>query len=1164
MLIKDCLLRDPSQLPLVNNGQARVAGDLSDSNALQALRGELSTFVCEGQYADGMYRILDSFLKNQSQPRQPAAWVSGFFGSGKSHLLQMLAHLWRNTEFPDGATARSLVPTLPDDIRDLLRELDIAGKRSGGLLAAPGSMPSGTIENVRLTVLGIILRACKLPEQYQLAQFQLWLLEQGYLDRVQAAVAAAGKTWAGELNNLYVSPVISKALLACDKNFAPSEAEARKTLRAQFPGRTEDLTTPEFLEMARRVLKRQGKNGQLPCTILILDEIQQYIGDSEARSTLITEVAEAVSKSLDSQVVLVGAGQSALTSVKLLNKLMDRFTIRVQLSDTDVEAVTRKVLLQKQPTARGDVTRLLETHAGEISRQLQGTKIAERSADKPIIADDYPLLPVRRRFWEECFRQVDAAGTQSQLRSQLRIIYDSLVRIANQALGSLVPAADLFEALAPEMVSTGKLPREINERIVELGRSNGSGQSAYEAKMRQRIAGLVFLIGQLNREASADKGIRATKEQIADLLVEDLNADNGKLRNEVAAALDKLAAEGRLMRVGSEPNLEFRIQTEEGRAWDADFKGRETRLRNDATNFDEQRDRLLNAEVDRLVRGIKLLHGAAKEPRSLFIARGQEPPQPDGESIPIWIQDGFSGSAKAVEDAARKAGQSSPVLFVFIPSKARQELLTAIATVQAAEQTLIARQSISGETAEQARQSMNVRLTEAKRTRDELISEIVGNARVFKGGGNELLQLTVDERLKTGAEDALARLFPRFKEADYTSAAWEAALKRARDGADRPFEPVKYDGNIEQHLVSKEVISAIGIGKTGTQIRKELESSPFGWPRDAVDTAIMALHHRQFINATLNGSPVAPGQLDQNKIQKAEFRVERTTLSHGDRLAIRKLYLTLGIKADTNDIALKAPEFLRQVLALAKEAGGDAPLPALPTVTDIEDIERQVGNDQLSSLAAQGQSLISRIESWKQTKQLVSDRLPGWRLIERLVMHAKHLPSASGVLEQVDGIRDNRMLLDASDPATPIRARLADLLRNAVNEAHQAHEIAYSTGLTELEADANWQRVPPTDRASILSQVGLSAPLKPDLSDDTCLLNALDNRNLPARRAEADAVATRVENAVRKAAQLLEPKVHFVAIERATLRTPEDVNEWTGRVRETLLNALQEGPVQVQ
>jgi hypothetical protein len=1067
----------------------------------------------------------------------------------------MLAHLWANTEFSDGATARSLVPELPDEVRDLLRELDVAGKRSGGLLAAAGTLPSGTTENVRLSVLSILLRAVGLPHQYPQAQFHLWLEENKFLPQVKASVEAAGKKWEGELNNLYVSPLIAKAILKCDPNFAVSEAAARDTIKTQFPLKTADLTTDEFLGMFNRVLKRAGRDGQVPCTILILDEVQQYIGDSETRSTLITEIAEAVQKQLDSQVMLVCAGQSALTGIKLLHKLLDRFTIRIQLSDADVETVTRKVLLRKQPATLTKIAELLDTHAGEVSRQLAGTKIGERMEDKAIIVEDYPLLPVRRRFWEQCFRQVDTAGTQSQLRSQLRIIYDCIARLAQKPLGSIIPGDDLYEALAPEMVTTGALPREINERILSLG-SDGSP----EGRLRQRICGLVFLIGQLPADEAASIGVRASKEHIADLLVDDLKADNGKLRSTVSTLLDQLADEGVLMPVGDE----FRIQTEEGRNWDFEFRQREVKLKANTANFDEQRDRFLGAEIDRIVRSLKLLQGTAKEARSLTLHRTQEPPTANGETIPVWVRDGFSGSEKEMIAAARAAGVSSPILYLFVPRKSRDELLSAISTEQAAEQTIKAKGVPVGEAGQLAKQSMESRRQLAEKQRKDLALEIVEGAKAFQGGGNELLKLTLEENLKVGAEASLIRLFPRFKDADFAASAWEAAIKRARDGADQPFLPLKYDGPIEQHPVCQQVLITIGSGKTGTQVRKDLETSPFGWPRDAVDAALIALHRSQHVTATLNGAAVVPGQLDQAKVPKTEFRTEKTTLSVQERIAIRALFKLLDVDCKSTEEAARAPEFLKALIALGGEAGGAVPLPPPPATTDIEDMRKLVGNEQLVAIKTKGADLKAKIAEWKKTRDLIAKRRPAWQTLEQMAKHAKGLAGAGQCLAQAEAVRTDRLLLEPTDPVAPIRTALADILRTALNSAQENHEKAYSDALGVLNASSTWQKLSPDDQTRILGEVALVAPAKPEVGSDAALLAALDLKSLDARRTEAEAVPSRVTNTLNKAAQLLEPEVQFVPVEKIVLRSEGDVDNWLVRQRTKLLDALKVGPVQVQ
>ena len=1148
MKIKDTLQRDPASHPLVNQGQARIS-DSRNERTQSELRGELETFVCEGQYADGVQKIIRSFLDNIGKTSQRGAWVSGFFGSGKSHLLKMLCHLWQDTSFPDGATARSLVPSIPEDLRALLRELDTAGRRAGGLIAAAGALPSGTTDNVRLTILSILLRAVGLPEQYPQARFCLWLHSQSQFDKVKAATEASGKAFERELNNLYVSSPIARAVMAIDTNFAAGEAEAKQLLKAQFPPQASDITTEQFLLVAKEALRLRAKDGRLSCTLLILDEAQQYIGDSQQRASLLTEVTEAVSKQLDSHVMVVAAGQSALTEIQLLTYLLDRFTIRVPLSDAEVETVTRKVLLQKRPTAVADVRALLDKHAGEVSRQLQGTRIGERIEDRAIIVDDYPLLPVRRRFWENCFRQIDAAGTSSQLRSQLRIIHDAVAKVSERHLGSVVPADELFEALAPEMVNTGVLLREINERIILVGRTEGP--------IAQRICGLVFLIGKLKREAGADTGVRATKDHLADLLIDDLAADNGKLRSEVEDKLKKLSDQGMLMLVGDE----YRLQTREGSDWDREFRNRQTKLNNDDAAIQFKRDQLLYGDIDKTVRAIRVMQGAAKESRQFLIHREQTAPVVDGSSVPIWIRDGWSCAEKDVLEAARSAGTDSPILFVFIPRQSAEDIRRLIVEADASQQTLDAKGNPTTAEGQEARQSMDSRRARAMGDRDRLIRDVVANAKVFQGGGSEVLLTALDERIKTATQASLVRMFPRFKDAD--SAAWEAVIKRAREGADHPFQPTGHTDATEKHPVCQQVIATIGAGKSGSDVRKTLGGSPFGWPRDAVDAALIALHRLQHITATLNGQAVPLGQLDQNKIAKAEFRIEHATLSVGDRLILRKLFQAFGISCKSGEEAARASEFLTSLIALAKAAGGDAPLPAAPAVLEIEDVQRLIGNEQLVAIKNKATAWEDGIKAWRGRRDLIAKRLPAWGIVGRLAKHAAEIPEAKPQLDQIDAIRSQRLLLEAADPANTVRQTLAALLRDAVQKGHAAHDAAFTAANATLATNGIWAKLKPSDQDSIKSAVGITAPPRPDVATDEALGNTLDRKPLTGIQAEVDAFAGRINQAIERAARLLEPKVQTVTLERSTLRDPAEVEAWIDRQKTMLLSKVANGPVLV-
>jgi hypothetical protein len=167
-------------------------------------------------------------------------------------------------------------------------------------------------------------------------------------------------------------------------------------------------------------------------------------------------------------------------------------------------------------------------------------------------------------------------------------------------------------------------------------------------------------------------------------------------------------------------------------------------------------------------------------------------------------------------------------------------------------------------------------------------------------------------------------------------------------------------------------------------------------------------------------------------------------------------------------------------------------------------------------------------------------------------------------LDQIEAIRTHRLLLEPTDSVAPIRVAIAGLLREAVNGAHADHAAAYDQALAALAGNENWTKLDPTQQAGILAAVGLTAPVKPDVSSDEALGRHLDGRPLKVALAERDAIPGRVQQAIERAAKLLEPRVRPVPIERATLRNEEDVNQWLIRQKAALLQALKDGPVLTQ
>lgn len=1151
MLNREIYNKLPAENRLVNNGVAEVSEDHSEA-AQSVLRYELETFVCDGQYEKGLETVLGKFLYNlDSGNEQPGIWISGFYGSGKSHLAKMLRTLWTDYKFTDGASARSIAK-LPDTVAESLRALTIQGKRHGGLHAAAGKLGAGAGDKVRLALLGIIFKSKELPEQFNQAQLVLWLKREDLFDPIEAELKAAGRSLAQELPHMYVSNHLAKALLKVRPGMANSEPEARQLLKAQFP-QVQDVSNEQ---MVGAITEALSDGGSFPLTLVVLDEVQQYIGNDVEKAYMVQEVTETLCKHFSGKLLFVGTGQSALSGMTNLMRLMGRFPVPIMLSDVDVENVTRQIILAKKPTTRPLVEQSWRANLGEISRHLRGTKLEHVTEDEQLMTDDYPILPVRRRFWERVLRTIDATGTVSQLRSQLRVVHEAVLATSDLPLGHVVAGDFLYDQIAANLMSTAQLPKEVYENVQRFAGGDASAQ------LKGKLLKLIYLINKLPADAALDIGLKATDDVLADLLVTDLASGSSDLRKQLPELLQKLQNDDRLIISLAGPNgREYRLQTIESSAWYEEFRAQEAELKASPQRIEQQRADLFKARFADVLKKVRVVQGKDNVERRPTPTYDEALPKDNDKVLYLWIQDGWQTEEKSVIAEAKSKSADNPTLFVFLRAQNKTELTNAIVSLAAARSTLSKKGTPGTEPGRDAQRSMESRERNADKELKDLLDALFAGARVFQAGGQEVTEGNeLPDRINRAAKASAIRLYNQFDVAD--SDQWSKVLDEARKGNLEALKAVGHTQEADKQPVCQKLLAYIGPGKKGSEIRDNFESPPYGWPRDAIDGALFALLSAGHIRAMDASSKLVDAKsLDRNKLTQASFRQESITISPPQLIKIRQLFSSVGVACQPKEELTKVPMLIAKLRDLASKAGGMAPAPLAPKLTAIEALESQSGNGQLLELYTRHDELLALSKLWTTTAEAIHKRLPVWNQLTSLLEHAKVLGPYEEIAAEKVAILTQRSLLAEPDAVRPLLDRTADLLRHALNAKLQGFTTAFATQQAHLSADADWTKLSSDQRTKLTKDHHL-APLKPfDLATPDQLQDALDECNLDHWISKTQALSSRFDAARHSAVLLLKPNVVHVTIPKRTLNNEAELKAWLAEVEQLLAEKLKIGPV---
>jgi len=473
-----------------------------DDLRLQEVKQELGEYVVTDVIEELLIEFLERYAETRTgQTNRIGVWISGFFGSGKSHFAKILSYLLENRPV-EAQTAVNLfklriidsprqreIEQLLHQVTNFIDTETIAFqiKTEEDLLAQVATEQDAVAGNHVSTIMyRQWLKGRGLCTTLWIARFELELISLGLYDAFQAQVQELEQmSWAEvRTHDMLVRDAAVNALCAILPERYAGPAQASKAL--------DDIQVG--LQMGPSILadelvawvegKRKPGSEKTPHLVYIIDEMGQFIGDSNDRLLELQSIAEAFATKGLGKLWLVVTAQEALEEIvrdairrkNEFDKIRDRFNLRLNLTSENIETVLEERILKKKETRRPELDVLYSTAGGNIATvaTLQGANRPLPQPDADRFVADYPFPPYQLAVLQQVFAAVRTPGGEKEKiegteRSLIgvtqAILKSPATGFAASPLGRMVAFDEVYDQIETELPSIDR--RTIDE--VKLG-----------------------------------------------------------------------------------------------------------------------------------------------------------------------------------------------------------------------------------------------------------------------------------------------------------------------------------------------------------------------------------------------------------------------------------------------------------------------------------------------------------------------------------------------------------------------------------------------------------------------------------------------------------------------------------------------------------------------
>ena len=487
-------------------------------------------------------------------------WISGFFGSGKSHFLKMLSYIMENKEINGVRTVERFREKFADDPATFMLIDQATQPDTETILFNIGIQSSinkddTAVQRVFAKVfyehLGLYGRNLKV------AQLEYYILRQGKYDDFKAAyLRRSGKTWEDDRQGFafkgkFIVPTLMEVL-------DMSEEHANAWFKDKAPV---EFSIELLVSQIKEYVDSKSKDFHL---LFMADEVGQYVGTNVSLLLDLQGVIEKLGSECKGKVWVVCTGQSALDEIIKVrsdefSRIQDRFKTRLSLSSSSVDEVIQRRLLKKTPEAEALLEKEYDQNAAVLRNLFAFTTnivaIKRDYLGGHEFAANYPFIPYQFILLQRVFTEIRRHGNSGKnssdsARPMLAGFQEAITMVSAQdAAGSILDRDEY--AIVPFHRFYDTVHRSLDPAIRNVIEKavRDAEQGFGIQKDDVNVLKLLYLLRYIQEY------MPATLDNLTILMADDIRMDKLARKAEIQASLDRLMSQNYIARHADQYNF---------------------------------------------------------------------------------------------------------------------------------------------------------------------------------------------------------------------------------------------------------------------------------------------------------------------------------------------------------------------------------------------------------------------------------------------------------------------------------------------------------------------------------------------------------------------------------------------------------------------------------